>query len=37
MAKDCPDKPAEVCRNCQQEGKYSHAPFLIRKSLNQSD
>lgn len=20
MAKDCPAKPAEVCRNCQEEG-----------------
>lgn len=21
MAKDCPDKPPMVCKNCQEEGK----------------
>lgn len=21
MAKDCPDKPAETCRNCGEEGE----------------
>lgn len=27
MVKDCPKKPVQVCRNCQQEGKYKC--FLI--------
>jgi hypothetical protein len=29
MAKDCPEKPAEVCRNCQQEGEYNCSLFIV--------
>jgi len=29
MAKDCPEKPAEVCKNCQEEGNGNSTRSVI--------